>query len=104
MENVKVAEQNLNDIIIGTLAEYTVTFPYDITGYTFEVKIKNDLEENEFSQSIDLVNKKLTFYFSNTDTASITKNVYDWYLVQIDGSGDKTRLIVGQVEVKEKNE
>jgi len=103
MTNVIPAVVNLNPIVIGTDVIYVFTFPYSITGYSFEAKVQTEVGNNAvatFTIAIDTVNKRVTMSLTDTTTSELSVGLCTWYLEQTDANGLITKIIEGKVRIE----
>ena len=78
--------------------------PVDLTGFTFGAQIKKQYEDATALQVItvaitDAATGKLRLSLTDTETSALPVCKGVWDLEQLDGAGDKTRLLEGIVEI-----
>jgi hypothetical protein len=103
LTNVKPSVVNLNPIVIGADAIYVITFPYSLTGYSFEAAIETEVGNNnlaDFTIDVDEVNNRVTMSLTDTQTSELTAGLREWYLLQTDAEDLISKTHTGKVRVE----
>jgi hypothetical protein len=83
---------------IGREHSFTLTFPYDITGYTFASVVKDSAGTTAATYAVvtNTVTKTAVFTLVYTITAALTAGSYDFDVKQTPASGGPTTVMAGK--------